>query len=169
MKPKLNTRSAFLVVLLYLALSIIAALLTTIFFGGPDSSETDRLIDGVIDSGMLGTIIVLFVLLFISIYLFKDSRRDIFFERKPFALSKLYYLFPLAWLGVRVCRVAECRCDQTTPARVLSRPAAERHSFKSAFSSRTKTSRSRINMSPPTMTVSTWHPWVLNARVESIS
>ena len=54
MKPKLNTRSAFLVVLLYLALSIIAALLTTIVFGGPDSSETDRLIDGVIDKWHVG-------------------------------------------------------------------------------------------------------------------
>ncbi|MGD2050219.1 MAG: CPBP family intramembrane metalloprotease [Chloroflexota bacterium] len=102
MKLKLNARTAFLVVLLYLVLSILAALLAAVFFGGIDESETDRLIDGVIDSGMYGTIIVLIVLLFISIYVFKDSRRDIFFERKPFYLSKLYYLFPLAWFGVTV-------------------------------------------------------------------
>ena len=100
MKAKLNARSAFLVVFLYLVLSILAALLAAIFFGGVDASEADRLIEGVIDSGMYATIIVLIVLLFISIYVFEDSRRDIFFERKPFSLSKLYYLFPLAWLGV---------------------------------------------------------------------
>lgn len=89
-----------MVVFLYLVLSILASLIAAVFFGGIDDSETDRLIDGVTDSGMYGTIIVLIVLLFISLYVFKNSRRDIFFERKPFALSTLYYLFPLAWLGV---------------------------------------------------------------------
>lgn len=77
-----------------------AALLAAILFGGIESSDTDTIIDGVIDSGMVGTIIVLIVLLVISNYVFKDSRKDIFFERKPFSLSKLYYLFPLAWFGV---------------------------------------------------------------------
>jgi membrane protease YdiL (CAAX protease family) len=81
-------------------LSIIASLLAAIFFGGIDSSDTDTIFDGVIDSGMYGTIIVLIVLLFICLYVFKGSRRDLFFERKPFSLSKLYYLFPLAWFGV---------------------------------------------------------------------
>jgi len=102
MKTNLSARSAFLVVFLYLALSIIAALLAAIFFGGIETSDSDRLVDGVIDSGMVATIIVLIVFLFISLYVFKDSRRDIFFERKPFALSKFYYLFPLTWLGVAI-------------------------------------------------------------------
>ena len=100
MKLKLNAISAFLVVFFYLVLSILAALFAAIFFGGIDASEADRLIDGVIDSGMVGTILVLIFLLIISLYVFKDSRRDIFFERKPFVLSKRYYLFPLTWLGV---------------------------------------------------------------------
>jgi membrane protease YdiL (CAAX protease family) len=102
MKAKLNAKSASLVVLLYLVLSILAALLAAIFFGGIDASDTDRLIDGVIDSGMVANILVLIILLFISLYVFKASRRDIFFERKPFALSKLYYLFPFAWFAVTV-------------------------------------------------------------------
>lgn len=101
-ESKLNARSALLVVFLYLALSIVAALFAAIFFGGIDDSETDRLIDGVIDSGIVATIIILVVLLFIAIYVFKVSRKDIFFERKSFALSKLYYLFPLAWFSVTV-------------------------------------------------------------------
>lgn len=100
MKLKLTARSAFLSVFLYLVLSIIAALIAAIFLGGIDASKSDRLIDGVIDSGLVGTIIVLVVLLIICIAVFKDSLRDIFFERKPFALSKWYYLFPLTWLGV---------------------------------------------------------------------
>lgn len=49
---------------------------------------------------MYGTIIVMIVLMFISFFVFRDSRKDIFFERKSFDLSKLYYLFPLTWLGV---------------------------------------------------------------------
>jgi len=44
---------------------------------------------------MYGTIIVMIVLMFISFFVFRDSRKDIFFERKSFDLSKLYYLFPL--------------------------------------------------------------------------
>lgn len=49
---------------------------------------------------MVANIIVLFVLLHISLYVFKGSRKDIFFERKRFNLSKLYYLFPLAAFAV---------------------------------------------------------------------
>lgn len=102
MKAKLNTTSAFLVVLFYLVFSIIASLLAAIFFGGVEASESDKLVDGVIDSGMYANLIVMIVLIFISLYVFKESRKDIFFERKSFALSRLYYLFPLAWLGVTI-------------------------------------------------------------------
>jgi membrane protease YdiL (CAAX protease family) len=99
MKPKLNAVSALIVVLLYLVVSIVAGVLALILFGGSTSS-TDRLIDGVIDSGMAANLLVMVGLLFVSFWVFKASRRDIFFERKPFALSKGYYLFPLTWLGV---------------------------------------------------------------------
>lgn len=49
---------------------------------------------------MYGTLIVMIVLLYISLGVFKDSKKDIFFERKPFSLSKQYYLFPLTWIAV---------------------------------------------------------------------
>lgn len=99
-KPRLNAASAFLIVVLYLVFSIITGLVAAIFFGGIRDSSADRLIDGVIDSGMAANLLVMVGLLFVSFWVFKGSRRDIFFERKPFALSKRYYLFPLAWLGV---------------------------------------------------------------------
>lgn len=99
MKPKLNAASAFVVVLLYLVVSVVAGVFALIFFGGSASSP-DRLVDGVIDSGMVANLLVMVGLLFVSFWVFKGSRRDIFFERKPFTLSKRYYLFPLAWLGV---------------------------------------------------------------------
>ena len=85
MKAKLNTTSAFLVVLFYLVFSIIASLLAAIFFGGVEASDSDTLINGVIDSGMYANLIVMIVLILISLYIFKESRKDIFFERKPFA------------------------------------------------------------------------------------
>ena len=40
------------------------------------------------------------ILMYISLVVLKDSRGDIFFERKPFSLSKRYYLFPLTWILV---------------------------------------------------------------------
>lgn len=102
MRLELNSRSAFLTVFLYLVLSIIVTLLVGIFSGGIGSSASTTIVDDAIDSSMVANLIVAFVLAVISIYVFRDSRRDIFFERKPFALSKLYYLFPLAWLGVTI-------------------------------------------------------------------
>lgn len=102
MNLDLNSKSAFLTVFLYLVVAIIAGLLAAIFFGGSGLSASGTIIDDVIDSSMYGNIIVLMVLLLISTNVFKESRRDIFFERKSFALSKLYFFFPLAWLGVTV-------------------------------------------------------------------
>ena len=95
MKLKLNTISAILTVLFYLIFFIFTTLIVTLFFGGIDSSPDKTALDGRIDS-MYANIIVMFALLFISLFVFKDSRKDIFFERKRFSLSKLYYLFPLA-------------------------------------------------------------------------
>lgn len=100
MKAKLNAKTAFLMVFLYLALSIAASLTAAIFFRGSGSTAEDTNIANVIDSGMYANLFVTAILLIISIYVFKDSRRDIFFERKRFALSRLYYFYPLVWLGV---------------------------------------------------------------------
>lgn len=89
-----------LVVVLYLVASIVVSLFAAIVFGGIRASETDRVIDGVIDSSIAANLIVMVGLLSVSLWVFKASRRDIFFERKPFALSKRYYVFPLIYLGV---------------------------------------------------------------------
>lgn len=102
MKTKLNAKSAFLVIFFYLVFSIFAALLARILFGGMNASTGVRFIDSDIGSGMYGNMIVMVALLLISLLVFKDSRKDIFFERKTFNLSKLYYLFPLTWLAVSV-------------------------------------------------------------------
>ena len=95
LKPRLNAGSALLVVVLYLVASIVVSVLAAIFFGGIRDSSTDRVIDGVIDSSIVANLIIMVGVLWVSIWLFKASRKDIFFERKPFALSKLYYGFPL--------------------------------------------------------------------------
>ena len=102
MKPKLNAGKGLLTVVLYLVFSIIAALLARIFLGSGDASSAGRVIDGVIGSGLVGNLVVAAGILFVSIRVFRESRRDIFFERKPFGLSKWYYLFPLAWFGVTI-------------------------------------------------------------------
>jgi uncharacterized membrane protein YwzB len=99
-KPRLNAGSALLVVVLYLVASIVVSLFASIFLGGIRASATDRVIDGVIDSSIVANLIVMVGLLAVSLWLFKASRKDIFFERKRFGLSKLYYVFPLVYLGV---------------------------------------------------------------------
>jgi hypothetical protein len=100
MKTRLNAKTASLTVLLYLVLSIVAAFFAVIFSGGIDAPRANRNVDEVIDSGMVAMMVVLVILLFMSLYVFNENRRDIFFERKRFNLSKLYYLFPLAELAV---------------------------------------------------------------------
>lgn len=96
----LNAASALLVVLLYLVTSIIASLFAAIFLGGMRTSATDRVIDGVVDSGMVANLIVLAGVLFVSIWFFRGDRKQIYFEPEPLRLSKRYSIFPLAWLGV---------------------------------------------------------------------
>lgn len=100
MNKKLTAKSAFLIVLLYPLLGIAASLLARILFGGIVPPKGNINIDEVIGTGMFGTIMVSIVLIYISTRVFANSRRDIFFERKPFSLSKAYYLFPLVWAGV---------------------------------------------------------------------
>jgi uncharacterized protein len=119
MRQKLNTKSAFLVVLFYLAFSIIAGLFSAIFFGGIKSSANATNIDSVIGSGMYATIMVLIVLICISLIVFKESRKDIYFERKSFNLSKLYYLFPLAWFGVTLLALFNVDFSSYSPRVIL--------------------------------------------------
>ena len=107
MKLKLTPKTGLLTVLFYLVVSIGIALFTAIFFGGGDSAAEERVIDGYIDSGMYAIIGVAVIMLFISFYVFRESSRDIFFEKKQFALSKLYYLVPLAEIAVIVVALTQ--------------------------------------------------------------
>ncbi len=100
MKAKLNPISGILVMIFYVIVSLFATLLTTIFFSGINMGGSGRFIDETIDAGMFAMLAVSLVLLFISIVIFKDSRRDIFFERKRFSLSKWYYLIPIIQIAV---------------------------------------------------------------------
>jgi len=119
METKLNAKSAFRVIFFYLVFSIFAALLARIIFGGINSSTGVRIIDSYIGSGMVGNMIVMIALLLISFYIFMDSRRDIFFERKTFNLSKLYYLLPLTWLGVSVFALFNVNFSSYSPVEIL--------------------------------------------------
>lgn len=100
MNTKLNTKTGLIASLLYIVISIAAAFIAAIFFGGVQASPDERVVDGVIDSGMIANIAISIGLLYVCFVVFKDSTRDIFFERKRFNLSKLYYLFPLTSFAV---------------------------------------------------------------------
>lgn len=102
MKRELNARSAFLMAVLYPILGIGAALLARLLFGGGATAQRETNLDQVIGAGMYGTLMLSVVLIVISIYVFQGSRRDIYFERTPFILSRLYYFYPLVWAGVAV-------------------------------------------------------------------
>lgn len=99
MRFKLTARSALVIAVLYPIIAVLAGLLARILFGG-GAAEGDLNINTLIDTGMYGTIITAIALVFVSLYVFRDSARDIYFERKPFSLSKLYYIYPLALVGV---------------------------------------------------------------------
>jgi len=101
MEKKLTAKSAFMIALLYPVLGIVASLFASILFGRIVPPKGNTNIDEVVGgTGMFGTIMVSIVLIYISVRVFANSKRDIFFERKSFNLSKAYYLFPLAWAGV---------------------------------------------------------------------
>lgn len=108
MNIKLNATSAVVTVILYVVASLIASLLVVVLFGGVDVSpdQNERIIDGYIDRGIVALIAMLLVLLYLSLFVFKDSRHDIFFERTPFRLSRWYYVFPFAWFAVAVLALA---------------------------------------------------------------
>jgi len=91
---KLNTKTATAVVAFYFIGSIILNLITTIVFGGGAENKTN--IESYTGSGFIANLIMTFILLFVCFVLFKDSVRDIFFERAAFNLSRLYWAIPLA-------------------------------------------------------------------------
>lgn len=101
--PKLNTISALITVVLYLVGSIVAGVLAAIFFGGVGEATPDaRNIDGLIDNTTVAYLIVLAVLIYVCLRVFKGSSRRIFLEEKAINRPRYYYLFPLLSFGVSV-------------------------------------------------------------------
>jgi hypothetical protein len=97
---KLNSKTAALVVGLYLFGSIIITLIVSIFMGGAGGSENTTNIQNYAGDSLVANLIVAFILLFVCFVLFKDSRKDIFFERIAFHLSRLYWAVPLSQVAI---------------------------------------------------------------------
>jgi hypothetical protein len=99
---KLNAKTAAIVVVLYFIGSIAITLLLAIFLGGAGGSESQTNIEDWSDYSLVANLIVSVILLLVSLVLFKDSRKDIYFERTAFYLSKLYWAIPLVDVAVAV-------------------------------------------------------------------
>lgn len=97
---RLNTKTAALAVVLYLVGSIGLTLFAAIFLGGANEPAGQTRIDDVVDYSLVANLIVTVILLLACFVLFRDSLRDIFFERTAFRLSRLYWALPLAHSGV---------------------------------------------------------------------
>jgi len=97
---QLNSKTAALVVGLYFAGSIVITLITSILMGGGSENKTN--IENYVGDSLVANLIVTFILLFVCFVLFRDSRRDIFFERAAFNLSRLYWALPLAEVGISI-------------------------------------------------------------------
>jgi hypothetical protein len=97
---RLNVKTAYIIIFVYIVLEILLNILLRIFLESGASEETSRLIDSVIGIGMVTNIIISILLIFTTIYIFKADTKDIYLENSKFSLSKFYYLFPLVWFGI---------------------------------------------------------------------
>ena len=86
---------------LYLVGSIVVNLIVTIFRGGVGGAENALNIESYIGNSLVANLIISLILVFVAFVLFKDSRKDIFFERAAFHLSRLYWAIPLVEVGIR--------------------------------------------------------------------
>lgn len=102
MAKKLNTKSGLTAVVLYMIGSVIVGLAAALYFRSSPAAADERIVDNVIDSGMYANLIVSAVLILVCFFTFKGSTRDIFFEKTPFTLSKLYFLYPLILVGLYI-------------------------------------------------------------------
>lgn len=91
----LNKKRGFITVILYFFGSIFLGLIAVIFFGGIKNGDGKTYIESAIDSGMYANLMMSAVLTFVVFKIFKNDIKDIFFERKKFNLSKLYFLIPI--------------------------------------------------------------------------
>ena len=99
---QLNSKTAALVVVLYFFGSIGITFFVAIFMGGVGSSENQTIMQSYIDDSLYANLIITAILLFVCFILFKENRKDIFFERTAFHLSRLYWAIPLVDFGVAV-------------------------------------------------------------------
>ena len=99
---KLNSKTAGLVVILYLLGSIGITFIVALFGGGVGGSENQTVVESYIDNSLFANLIVTAILIFVCFVLFKESRKDIFFERTAFHLSRLYWAIPVVDFGVAV-------------------------------------------------------------------
>jgi Type II CAAX prenyl endopeptidase Rce1-like len=97
---QLNTKAAAIVVGLYLFGSIFVNLIVTLFRGGAGGADNGPNIESYIGNSLVANLIISFILFIVAFFLFKDSRKDIFFERAAFHLSRLYWAIPLAEVGI---------------------------------------------------------------------
>lgn len=109
---KLNSKTAALVVGLYFAGSIVITFIVSIFLGGGSENKTN--IETYVGNSMVANLIVTFLLLFVCFVLFKESRRDIFFERAAFNLSRLYWALPLAEVGISIAALVQVQYSLMT-------------------------------------------------------
>lgn len=100
MNKKLTTKSGLVTVVLYLVVSIVVTLFTTIFFGHGEKTETLRVIEDFTDSSMIANIIVAVIVVLVTFFVFRDSTRDIFFEKTRARSSWFLALFPVVWAGM---------------------------------------------------------------------
>lgn len=96
----LNVKTALGIVFTYLILEILLNLLLRIFFGFNASGEIRRNIDSVIGNSMVSNIIISILLIFTTVFVFREDTRDIYLEEERFSLSKFFYFFPLVWFGI---------------------------------------------------------------------
>lgn len=121
---KLNTKTAALVVVLYFFGSILMAFLAAIFLGGGGGFENRPHIEGVVGYTMMSNLIISAILLFVVFVVFKDSRRDIFFERTAFHLSRWYWAIPLVDVGVAVVALFNVQYSLMAPGSIALVPLA---------------------------------------------
>jgi hypothetical protein len=87
---------------LYFLGSIGITLFVAIVMGGAGSSENSTRMQSYIDNSLYANLVVTAILFFACFVLFSESRKDIFFERTSFHLSRIYWSIPLADFGVAV-------------------------------------------------------------------
>lgn len=119
MSRELNSRSALVTVVVYMIGSVFVGILAAIYFRTQSIPKGDRIIDGVIDSGMYANILVAIVLALVCLFVFRGSLRDIFFEKRPTKLSKLYLFYPGVLVAIILWGLINVEWTSYTPSVIV--------------------------------------------------